>query len=259
LDLINIINYRLENIPFYRSLMYEAILNKRNTHINILIIVATANFYENKSLSLFSYILLIAYSFLTYSRIELILLISIIFCTININAKYRNFIYSIFILLGIFIIFYRFYLSGQNVFYVLMDPLHLTVNTYNLLNNYNLTEFYFLINENVKFLLKDMFYFNLPLYNFFQNDILPTYSKKGFDTVLIYPLVFVIYSFIFLFMKKNFFIPQYFLSSIFVYLIISLFRGNFVHNIAFIIKLYLILIVSEWIVRRTKLWLSRGG
>ena len=237
--------------------MYEAVLNKRNTHINILIIIATASFYENKKLSIFSYLTLIIYSFLSYSRIELILLLSIIFCTMNFNKKFNLSIYFSFFIFGIITIFYRFYLSDQNFLYVFMDPLHLNINTFNLIDNYNIKELIFLFTENLKFILNDFFYIKQNLHNFFQNNSLPTYSKKGIDTVLLYIIPFIFYFYILVFLRKYFFVTQFFLSSIFVFLIISLFRGNFVHNIGFIIKLYIMILISEWIVRKIKLWLSR--
>ena len=257
IDLINIINYIVENYPINRSLMYYDILNKRNTHINILILVATASFYENRLLSLFSYLSLITYNILSYSRIELIILISIIFCTLNIEKKYRNLIYLSFFLTAVLIVFYRFYLSSQNIIYVLMDPLHLVVNTFNFINNYEYTKFLLILSENFKFILNDFFYFNIYLDNPFLNDRLPTYSKRGLDTVMAYPLVFIIYLFTLVVLKNFFLITEYFFSSVLVFLIISLFRGNFVHNIGFIIKLYLLIIIFEWLVRKIKLWLSK--
>ena len=61
----------------------------------------------------------------------------------NFNKKFNLSIYFLF-LFGIITIFYRFYLSDQNFFYVFMDPLHLNINTFNLIDNYNIKELIFI-------------------------------------------------------------------------------------------------------------------
>ena len=258
IDIWNLIIYRIENEVFNRTLVYYAVLDKRNTHINILILLAAANFQENKFLSIFSYILLIIFAFLSYSRIELILIISIIFCSIKLNKKQLFHSYLIFFTIISFAVFYRFILSNQSFNYILIDPLHLSLSSMKFLNNFTF-DLYSFSYENLKYLLKDFFYINFNLNDFFLEKDLPTYSIRGIDSVVIYLFVFIIYFLIFYLLNKFFFINNYFQSSIFVFLIISLFRGNFVHNLGFIIKLYLLLIILEWLFQKIKLLLSKVG
>lgn len=54
-DVIKLVDYQIKNYPVNRSLLYYEILDKRNTHINILLILSVANYYVNKKLSLFGY------------------------------------------------------------------------------------------------------------------------------------------------------------------------------------------------------------
>ena len=124
--------------------MYYEILDKRNTHINILLILSVANYYVNKKLSLFGYFFLIIYNILSYSRIELILLFLMIFLTISISKK--NFFKIIILFSGIFIfiIFYRFVLSGQNFILIFVDPLHVMISSIKVSNN-----LWFVFNEQV--------------------------------------------------------------------------------------------------------------
>ena len=258
IDLYNLIIYFIDNYPINRSLLYYAVLDKRNTHINILIIVATASLNKYKFTSLLGIVLLIAYSILSYSRIELVLLFSILFCIHRVKKENQITFYSFCLSIIIIIVFYRFFLSSQNIFYILIDPLHLSINTFNLIENYNFNDLSFILLENVKYIFKDFFYINFQLENFFESKVLPTYSKRGIDTAFIYIIPLIFYLFIFKSLNKYFFVSKNLNHSIFIFLIISLFRGDFVHNIGFIIKLYILVLILEWLIRMIKLYLLKG-
>jgi hypothetical protein len=119
----------------------------------------------------------------------------------------------------------------------------------------NITHQTFFI-ENIKFILRDFFYIDYPNIIFLQKRDFPIFAARGIDTIICFFLVFIIYIIFLLFLIKNFKISIEFINCSNIFLLISLFRGNFVHNLNFVIKLYLLVFFIQWLIkilRRLKL------
>lgn len=257
-DIFYLIKYYFDNENINRTLLYYELLNNRRTHLNLLIIISVINFKDNKILSYLSYFLISLYSLLSFSRIELFLLF---FChaTTNIFYDKKNFLKKILILIFIifFIIFYRFIISGQSFLYLFVDPLHLMISSMIFFKNLLLTNFDNFLLQNINFFLKDFFYLPVDLNNYFTHPKIPTYSIRGIDSLFCFFFVFLIYFFILKLLIHVFYINKYFLNCIFAYLLTSLFRGNFVHNLNFIIKIYLLILLLSWIISKIQQSRSR--
>ena len=246
-DLLNLLKYYFDNEIIHRGSLYVELLNNRRTHINLLIIISVINFKNYKNLSYLSYFLIIIYSVLSLSRIDLFLLF---FCHVMTNISFnnknikKNSLYFFFIIL--IIIFYRFILSSQSF------SLHLMVSSKIFFSNFLLFNFNDYIILNFNFFIKDFFYlpFNLKNYFLLTYPEIPTYSIRGVDSLICFFIVFIIYYFILRFLIDNFYINKYFFNCVFAYLLISLFRGNFVHNLNFIIKIYILILFLTWTIQK---------
>jgi hypothetical protein len=210
-------------------------------------------------LSYLSYFLISLYSLLSFSRIELFILL---FCHVATNISYvkKNFLKKFLILISIIslIFFYRFVISGQSFFYLFMDPLHLMISSMIYFKNLFLSNFDNFLLLNINFFLKDFFYLSVNFNNYFEHPNIPTYSIRGIDSLFCFFFVFLIYFFILKLLIHLFYINKYFLNCIFAYLLISLFRGNFVHNLNFIIKIYILIILLSWIISKIQQSRSRA-
>jgi hypothetical protein len=250
-DIFYLIKYYFDNENINRTLLYYELLNNRRTHLNLLIIISVINFKDNKILSYLSYFLISLYSLLSFSRIELFLLL---FCHITTNLSYdkKDFLKKFLIIVSIFffIFFYRFIISGQSFIYLFVEPLHLMISSMVFFKNLLLLNFDNFFLQNINFFLKDFFYLPVDLINYFANPKIPSYSIRGVDSLFCFFFVFLIYFFILKLLIHIFYINKYFLNCIFAYLITSLFRGNFVHNLNFIIKIYLLIILLSWIISK---------
>jgi len=257
-DIFYLIKYYLNNEQINRTLLYYELLNNRRTHLNLLIIISVINFKDNKTLSYLSYFLIVLYSLLSFSRIEMFLLL---FCHVITNISYdkKNFLKTFLILISLisFIFFYRFIISGQSFFYLFIEPLHLMISSMIFFKNLLLSNFDNFLLQNINFFLKDFFYLPVNLNNYFAHPQIPTYSIRGIDSLFCFFFVFLIYFFILKLLIHDFYINKYFLNCIFAYLLISLFRGNFVHNLNFIIKIYLLIILLSWIISKIQQSRSR--
>lgn len=262
-DIFYLIKYYFDNeninININRSLLYYELLNSRRTHLNLLIIISVINFKENKILSYLSYFLIFLYSLLSLSRIELFILF---FCHVTTNISYnkKNLLKKFLIIIPIifFIIFYRFIISGQNFFFLFVEPLHLMISSMIFFKNLLLLNFDNFLHQNINFFLKDFFYLPVDLNNYFTHPKIPTYSIRGIDSLFCFFFVFLIYFFILKLLIHVFYINKYFLNCIFAYLLTSLFRGNFVHNLNFIIKIYLLILLLSWIINKIQQLRSRA-
>jgi hypothetical protein len=244
-DLLNLLKYYFDNEIIHRGSLYVELLNNRRTHINLLIIISVINFKNYKKLSYLSYFLIIIYSLLSLSRIDLFLLFFFHLMTnFSFNNKNNKKILLSFFFIIFIIIFYRFILSGQSFILIFIEPLHLMISSKIFFSNLLLFNFNDYIILNFNFFIKDFFYLPVNLKNYFLLNYpeMPTYSIRGADSLICFFIVFIIYSFILRFLINNFYIDKYFLNCVFAYLLISLFRGNFVHNLNFIIKIYLLTI-----------------
>jgi hypothetical protein len=259
-DIFYLIKYYLDNENINRSLLYYELLNNRRTHLNLLIIISVINFKDNKILSYLSYFLISLYSLLSFSRIELFLLF---FCHVTTNFSYdkKNFFKIFFILISLtfLIVFYRFIILGQSFFYLLVEPFHLMISSMIFFKNLLLLNFDNFLLQNINFFLRDFFYLPVNLNNYFAHPQIPTYSIRGIDSLFCFFFVFLIYFFILKLLIHFFYINKYILNCIFAYLLISLFRGNFVHNLNFIIKIYLLIILLSWIISKIQQSRLRGG
>lgn len=250
-DIILILKYYANHDIINRSSIYYSLLNNRKTYLNLLIIFSIINFKDNKILSYLSFFFIIIYSILTLSRIELLLLFLLHFL---INVRLNKNLIIIFLLILFFIVTYRYFIfenKFSSIFTIFFDGVHLMISSFIFFKNLALTNPADYILQNFFFLLKDFFYFPINLHGYFLDPYYPykniIYSIRGIDSVICYFLVFLIYLFFLAILIKNFFIDKIFLNSIFIFLVISLFRGNFVHNLNFVIKIYLLVIFLSYI------------
>jgi hypothetical protein len=257
--LLKDIFYLLKNYFDYehlnRSVLYYEFLNNRRTHVNILIILSVINYKDNKILSFLSYFLIIGYSILSLSRIDmLILFVCHLMTNVYVNKKNIHKIILISALIILFIIYYRFALAKNDFIVIFAEPLHLMLSSIFFFKNLLLLSFDDYIFQNIYFFLKDFFYFPINVNNYFISSFsqIPIYSIRGIDSLICFPIVFVIYFFTLRLLINNFYINKFFINCIFTYLLISLFRGNFVHNLNFIIKMYLLIILLSWIIQKTQ-------
>jgi hypothetical protein len=250
-DIFYLIKYYLDNEIINRHYLYLELINNRRTHINLLIIISVINFKENKIFSYLSYLLIFIYSILSLSRIDLFFLF---FCHISTNISFnkKNFYKVSLILIAIisFIILYRFIISNQSLYFIFIEPLHLMISSIIFFKNLLSIDLNYLLLKNVNFFLKDFFYFPINIDNFFINPLIPSYSIRGIDSLLSFFFVFLIYFYILKLLFKSFYINKYFLNCFFAYSLISLFRGNFVHNLNFLIKVYILIIVLSWVIKK---------
>ena len=121
------------------------------------------------------------------------------------------------------------------------------------MKNINIQNFFL---ENIKFILRDFFYLDFLNINFLKKNDFPIFSARGIDTIICYFFVFIIYIISLFILIINIKICVEFINCSVIFLLISLFRGNFVHNLNFVIKLYLLVLFIQWsikILRQLKL------
>jgi hypothetical protein len=129
-DIFYLLKSYFENEHFNRSFLYYEFLNNRRTHVNILIILSVINFKDNKILSFLSYFLIIAYSILSLSRIDmLILFVCHLMTNVYINKKNILQIFLISIFIFFFIIYYRFAIANSSILFLFIEPLHLMISS----------------------------------------------------------------------------------------------------------------------------------
>ena len=67
--------------------------------------------------------------------------------------------------------------------------------------------------------------------------------------ITLYFFVFIIYIISLFILIINIKISVEFINCSVIFLLISLFRGNFVHNLNFVIKLYLLVLFIQWLIK----------
>jgi hypothetical protein len=254
-DLLLLINYHYSTKIILREELYE-LINNRKTYLNVLIFASVINFKLNKKLSYLSYSLILLYDGLSLSRYSFFILIILHFF-VNIDFNRRNLIkWFYFFLIILSIIFYRIILQNRNLLTFFLDSWDVRLGSEITFENLkNITHQTFFI-ENIKFILRDFFFIDYPNINFLQKRDFPSFAARGIDTIICYFLVFIIYIISLFFLIKNFKISIEFINCSNIFLLISLFRGNFVHNLNFVIKLYLLVFFIQWLIkilRRLKL------
>jgi len=254
-DLLLLINYYYSTKIILREELYE-LINNRKTYLNVLIFASVINFKLSKKLSYLSYSLILLYDGLSLSRYSFFILIILHFF-VNIDFNRKNLIkWSCFFLILLSIIFYRIILQNLNLLTFFLDSWDVRLGSVITFENLkNITHQTFFI-ENIKFILRDFFYIDYPNIIFLQKRDFPIFAARGIDTIICFFLVFIIYIIFLLFLIKNFKISIEFINCSNIFLLISLFRGNFVHNLNFVIKLYLLVFFIQWLIkilRRLKL------
>jgi hypothetical protein len=254
-DLLLLINYYYSTKIILREELYE-LINNRKTYLNVLIFASVINFKLSKKLSYLSYSLILLYDGLSLSRYSSFILIILHFF-VNIDFNRKNLIkWSCFFLILLSIIFYRIILQNLNLLTFFLDSWDVRLGSVITFENLkNITHQTFFI-ENIKFILRDFFYIDYPNIIFLQKRDFPIFAARGIDTIICFFLVFIIYIIFLLFLIKNFKISIEFINCSNIFLLISLFRGNFVHNLNFVIKLYLLVFFIQWLIkilRRLKL------
>jgi hypothetical protein len=254
-DLLLLINYHYSTKIILREELYE-LINNRKTYLNVLIFASVINFKLSKKLSYLSYSLILLYDGLSLSRYSFFILIILHFF-VNIDFNRKNLIkWSCFFLTLLSIIFYRIILQNLNLLTFFLDSWDVRLGSQITFENLkNITYQTFFI-ENIKFILRDFFYIDYPNIIFLQKRDFPIFAARGIDTIICFFLVFIIYIIFLFFLIKNFKISIEFINCSNIFLLISLFRGNFVHNLNFVIKLYLLVFFIQWLIkilRRLKL------
>jgi hypothetical protein len=213
-----------------------------------LIIISVANFSLSRKLSYICYLAVILYDLLTLSRYNIFLLAILhFFVNINFFKKKINLIY--FFLILFFIVIYRLVFLNRDVFGIFSDSFDIMLGSMISFENLKNINFNIFFIDNIKFILKDFFYLDVFNINFLQKENFPIFSARGIDSIIYHFFAFLIYIIILYFCIKNLKISSAFINSIIVFLIISLFRGNFVHNVNFIIKLYVLIFFIQWLIK----------
>ena len=175
---------------------------------------------------------------------------------VKFNRKNLKLILLLSMILTIAISYRAIFHSGswQNIF---IDPLHLKLSSLRLLQTFKDTDinFYFYINENILFALKNYFYLNFELFNFFQSELSDVdsgrvFSVRGIDTIFIFFPVFILSIVIFLILSNYLKEEINFIQSCNAYLLCIFFRGHFVHNLNFIIKLLVLILIINFLLQK---------
>lgn len=255
----------LLNGNFERTFIYEKFLSGRTTHLNVCIILSVLNFKLNRKIAYLGYFLIVSYSFLSLSRVPMFYLFLLhVIINLDLTKKKTKTIIIIFIFL-LFIVLYRllFSLDQFNFVNLTTDFLALHINSYvfyeNFIQNYKVDQsFTIYLKENYNFMINNFFYSDVKIFNFYETKYFRALSVRGSDSVLshflcFFTLICLYYFLLILDKNKN----NYLFIVLISYLSIIAFRGNFVHNLAFVVKFHILIIVSTWIVKILKLLKSK--
>lgn len=250
-DLLLLINYHYLAEIIQRAELYNLIEN-RKTYLNILIFSSVINFKLSKKLSYISYSLILLYDVLSLSRYSTFILV-IMHYFVNVDFNRKNITKWFYFFLIIFsVIFYRTIIQNRHLITSFSDSFDVRLGSEITFENLqNITPQIFFI-ENIKFILRDFFYLDFSNINLLQKKDFPIFSARGLDTIICYFLVFVTYIIFLYILIINFKISNEFINCSIIFLLISLFRGNFVHNLNFIIKLYLLVFFIQWLIKILK-------
>jgi len=247
-DLLLLTNYHYSAKIIQRAELYNLIEN-RKTYLNILIFSSVINFKLSKKLSYISYLLILLYDVLSLSRYSTFILV-IMHYFVNVDFNRKNITkWFYFFLIIFFVIFYRTIIQNRHLITSFSDSFDVRLGSEITFENlHNITPQIFFI-ENIKFILRDFFYLDFSNMNFLQKKDFPIFSARGLDTIICYFFVFVIYIIFLFILIINFKISNEFINCSTIFLLISLFRGNFVHNLNFVIKLYLLVFFIQWLIK----------
>jgi hypothetical protein len=247
-DLLLIINYYYSVKIILREELYE-LINNRKTYLNILIFTSVISFKLSKKLSYLSYSLILLYDVLSLSRYSIFILVILHFF-VNIDFNKKNIVKWFYFFIIIFsVIFYRIIIQDRHILTFFIESFDVRLGsqiTFKNLQNITLQNFFI---ENIKFILRDFFYLDFLNINLLQKKDFPIFSARGIDTIICYFFVFIVYIISLFILIINFKISVQFINCCVIFLLISLFRGDFVHNLNFIIKLYLLIIFIQWLIK----------
>jgi len=247
-DLLLLINYYYSAKIILREELYNLIEN-RKTYLNILIFSSVINFKLNKKLSYISYSLILLYDVLSLSRYSTFILV-IMHYFINVDFNRKNIAKWFYFFLIIFsVIFYRTIIQNRHIITSFSDSFDIRLGSEITFENLQNITFQSFFTENIKFILRDFFYLDFSNINLLQKKDFPIFSARGIDTIICYFLVFIIYIISLFILIINLKISNEFINCSAIFLLISLFRGNFVHNLNFVIKLYLLVFFIQWLIK----------
>jgi hypothetical protein len=265
LDFYQIINEFVKNREIFtnRGDVYNFFLNKRLTHIKIITILSVYLYDRNKVFSILCYSSIFLFCFFLKSRYEIFILILLhfYFNNFSIDKKNKNILYFLLSLIALTFInrlHYSFTLN-QNLFKDFFGEFFSVYHTsllffenfffyIKLLKSYNFFENFF--KNNLLFFFKDFFYFNyLNIFDFWKGYQLNNrYANLGITYVVAYPIVFLFYYLLIIFIKNKFYyFPRKFYTICFGYILIVAIRSNVVHELGFILKLILLLFFAYYI------------
>lgn len=264
-DFYQIINEFVKNREIFtnRGDVYNFFLNKRLTYIKIITILSVYLYDRNKVLSILCYSFIFLFCFFLKSRYEIFILtlLHFYFNNFSIDKKNKNILYFLLSLIALTFInrlHYSFALN-QNLFKDFFGEFFSVYHTsllffenfffyIKLLKSYNFFENFF--KNNLLFFFKDFFYFNyLNIFDFWKGYQLNNiYANLGVTYVVAYPIVFLFYYLLIIFIKNKFYyFPRKFYTICFGYILIVAIRSNVVHELGFILKLILLLFFAYYI------------
>ena len=270
-DLFNVNDFD----TFFKNFRDEvkSLIFQRRTHYKILIILSVYLYRYNMRLSIVTYLLLIIVNLFALSRFEIIQLLILHFL-FNIkfqNIKLKNFFITI-IFLSI-LIFYRYFIflfDTPNVLVYLNNFLGDGVSTFatnfiflenikELFANYKSYDLFFLYFKNTfLYFMNDFFYFNYEILDFFSHSKFPNYTFSNsppLEFILYLPLL-LIYLCVFFLIRKYKLINNIMMYNIILLtLLLFSFRGSWIHEFGFLIKLFIIMKIIE-IVSKNKIVLG---
>tara|TARA_B100000900_G_C20541976_1_gene700902 strand:- start:202 stop:1371 length:1170 start_codon:yes stop_codon:yes gene_type:complete len=264
-------------LMLYRELVYSFFLGGRQTHIKILIILSVYLFKQNRKQALIGYLLIFFYDFLSMSRYNFFSLIVIHFLIYFKFEYLKNNIFKIIIvLIGILIFLnFRSFLikppiieeNYGDIRYILrnffgeFNSVFISLSIFNVefkkifINIYLKHSYYsgyFL--DNLNFLLNDFFYLNFPdRIDYWSNKNSPIndYSKFGSTYIIAYFFSFIVLIIFYKILRTfiNFFYinDDFFIKITSAYILATSFRSNIVHEVGFVIKLIILILVLDLI------------
>jgi len=253
------------NGNFERTFIYKNFLSGRTTHINVCIILSVLNFRYYRKIAYLGYFLILFYSILSLSRVPMFYMF-LLHIILNLELIKKNIKKILLILILIFlIVIYRilFNLDQLNYINLLTDFLALHINTFvfyeNFSQNFKIDQFFLnYIKENYYFIMNNIFYFDYTNFNFYETKYFRSLSVRGSDSVMSHFICFLgLISFCCLLLIADKNKNNYLFIVLISYLSIVAFRGNFVHNLAFVLKFYMLIILTTWIIKMLKLLKSK--
>ncbi len=270
-DLIEIYLYVSDQnfkLSIIRDDIYYKFLDRRKTHINMLIILTPIIYNSHRKLSIIIYLIILSYSFLSLSRYE-IFLIFIVHIILNFKISYKNSIFLIFILLLIILmrnlLSYEFKLNLDYFFILfnqtIIESIHVFISNITAIEYLKNISFTNYLNENIYFITNNLFYTKFDTINiseltllYYQTDLnhLQVYSSSGFSTILIYFPIFIFEIFFLYFLSYKINDERIFKAQS-TFLLLFLFRGHFIQVCLFLVKLSLLLLILLWITKKLQM------